>query len=1253
MKHFGWPFRILIPVLAFAFLTACGGGSASAPPVKTNKLVSVAVVPGSQSVAKGKHQQFTASAKFEDGSVQDVSASATWTSASASVATIGAGGMAVAVDKGTTTISAESQGMSGSATMTVGDAELVSLAVSPATVSAAKGLTQQFTAQGTYTDGSTQDVTSSATWTATSGASMSGNTATAMTAGAVTVSAAMHSISATATLTVLDKELTAIDVAPATASVPKGSTQQFTATATYTDGSGGDVTSQVSWVATSGATVDSHGLAKGTGVGATTITAQSGTVSHAAALTVMPPALVSIAVTPASISVAKGLTQQFTATGTYTDATTQDMTASVNWTSSTANAGIANTGLATANTVGGAMLTAASGSISGNASMTVAPPSLVSIAVLPSTATIAKGLTQAYTATGTYTDASTQDLTASATWSAAAGASILPTGVATGTAVSSPVITATSGSVNGTAVLTVGPAALVSIAVAPATASIARSTTQAFTATGTYTDATTANITSTVTWSATTGATIAPTGIATATAVGSSIITAASGAVTSNTAALTVVLPALSTITITPASVSLALGAHQQYSAQGVYVDSITADVTSLVTWNSANTAIAGFAASGGLANVVGTSSTAVAITATSGAVTSNTAFLSALASLPRVCDEPTIDMKLLVITNGKTEADFPAIKQILDYVGTPYDVLDMTTSGITTSMLSDGVCHGYYQGVIFANGGSMYSLTGMNLLTSYEITFKVRQLNWFTFPTADFGLNLSSTVNPGSTVTANFTSAAASIFPYANTATPLTISNATVYLSTASGTITPLLTDASGKVVSAIKDFGDGRLYLTQTFDSNPYLMHNLVVAYGLVNWVTKGVFLGEYHIFASAQVDDFFIADAEWIPGTPCTNPITHDRTASDDPSLPNFRLKAADMTKLVTWQNAKRSDPLFSTFRLTLAFNGIGTIGDNEWTGLPNGAQDDLTSKLSTYESNFWWIGHTYDHPETLNGLHKSDPFGDPDTPQVDSIDLEILTNNQRGQALHLTNFNTANLVTPGVTGLNDLNVPGYLYADGVRFVVTDTSVIGQPNNGPGASPNVGMWNTYAPGLYEVPRFPNDIFFNAANWADDQAEFSCIYNNPVQPPYDTFTAAQILDYTSSTFVTNMLLGDMNPQMFHQPNLHAYDVAGHSLVSDVYDQTFSKYKSLYKLPVLTLPLDQVGLKMQARDNYNKSGVTASIVGATNPTIQITIPPASPVSSASIAVTGLNSTGAEVYGGKNISHIQVNVGQTVTLPLQ
>jgi hypothetical protein len=646
-----------------------------------------------------------------------------------------------------------------------------------------------------------------------------------------------------------------------------------------------------------------------------------------------------------------------------------------------------------------------------------------------------------------------------------------------------------------------------------------------------------------------------------------------------------------------------------------------------------------------------------------------------------QTCSTPTIDMKLLVISNGKTEADFPAIQQILNYLGTPYDVLDMTvnTAGITPAMLSDGSCHGYYQGVIFAYGGYIYILPGMATLTAYEQAFGIRQLNWYMYPNNDFGFNYpyNGTISSSGTDSPSFTSAGASVFWYANTANPLVISNAYIYegtpLSTlpAGASVTPLLTDNSGYVLSLIYTQGDGRQYLTQTFDSSPYLTHDLVLAYGLINWVTKGILLGEYHTYAAAQVDDFFINDSEWIPGTPCTDPVTHDRTPPDSTTLPFFRINSADMASLVAWQNKTQSDPLLANFKLTLAFNGVGTTGNTDWTGLssPGVANDDLTTNVQNYQQFFHWISHTYDHPNTLNGLHKSDPYGDPNTPQMDSIDLEILTNqyvaNGTGQNLdtdssdsvspiYLTDFNPANLVTPGVTGLNDTSVPSYLVQDGIGYVVTDTSVLGQPNNGPNPSPNVGIVNSYAPSLYEVPRRPNDVYFNAANWSDDQAEFDCIYSNPVQSPFNTYNAAQILDYVSSSFVSSMLMGDMDPEMFHQPNLHDYDGQGHSLLSDTYDQTFLKYKGLFNRGVVNLTLDQLGQNMKNRNAYNLSMVTASITGApgSNQSISITVPATATVPNAIIPVTGLYSTGAEAYGGQYISHVQLSNGQTVALPV-
>ena len=109
-------------------------------------------------------------------------------------------------------------------------------------------------------------------------------------------------------------------------------------------------------------------------------------------------------------------------------------------------------------------------------------------------------------------------------------------------------------------------------------------------------------------------------------------------------------------------------------------------------------------------------------------------------------------------------------------------------------------------------------------------------------------------------------------------------------------------------------------------------------MLAYGLLNWVTKGVFLGDYHVFATQSIDDFFIDDSEWIPSTTClTNLVAKDRTLPDASNLPVFRVDAADMAQLAAWQQEKQKDPLLSQFKLTIAMNGVGTAGNGDWTGL----------------------------------------------------------------------------------------------------------------------------------------------------------------------------------------------------------------------------------------------------------------------------------------------------------------------------
>jgi len=125
-------------------------------------------------------------------------------------------------------------------------------------------------------------------------------------------------------------------VAPANPSVAKGLAEQFTATGTYTDGSTANLTTQVTWasgttsVATISNTAGSQGLASTLATGTTAITADLGGItSPSDTLTVTAAALMSIAVAPANPSVAKGLAEQFTAMGTYTDGSTANLTTQV------------------------------------------------------------------------------------------------------------------------------------------------------------------------------------------------------------------------------------------------------------------------------------------------------------------------------------------------------------------------------------------------------------------------------------------------------------------------------------------------------------------------------------------------------------------------------------------------------------------------------------------------------------------------------------------------------------------------------------------------------------------------------------------------------------------------------------------------------------------------------------------------------------------------------------------------------------
>jgi len=614
----------LLSIVFLALMSSCGGGGeggnigvgASAP-----SLVSIEVTPADPVIALGTEIQLKATGIYSDSGKRDLTSSVEWSSSDGAVADV-TRGRAKSRTRGTAVIAASSAGVSGSRTLTVTNASLVSIQVTPANPEAPLGTTRQFTATGVFSDESVQNLTEQVSWSAADDAVASVSNeagsrglATPAGVGSTSVSATLDGVTGSTGFTVTEAVLVSIQVTPAHPSAPKGTTLQLTATGVYSDHSTQDLTKQVTWGSSdpSAASVSNaagtNGLATALAVGPATVSAALDEVTGSTDLTVTEAALVSIQVTPPNPSLAKGTSLQLTATGTYTDDTARDLTKDVTWGASDPSvASVSNAdgsdGLATALAVGATAISATLGTVSGSTALEVTAAALVSIDVSPAALSLAKGTTRQLTATGAYTDGSTQDITKQATWnvsdpavaslSNAAGTN----GLATALAVGSATVSASLGPVSGTATLGVTAAVLVSIVVDPHDAVTVVGVTRQFVASGVYSDSTVQDLTQQVTWSssARTVATVSNAadsrGLATPAKAGSTVISAALGGVSGGTT-LTVSKASLVTVMVTPVSPSVQVGKTVQLTATGNYSNGLSLDITKSATWKSSSTKVA------------------------------------------------------------------------------------------------------------------------------------------------------------------------------------------------------------------------------------------------------------------------------------------------------------------------------------------------------------------------------------------------------------------------------------------------------------------------------------------------------------------------------------------------------------------------------------------------------------------------------------------------------------------------------------
>jgi len=345
--------------------------AAGAPP---EPIASLSIIPTNQAAATpGGSGEFIAIATSGFTSLQsNVTSQVTWSSSATGIATVTPAGVATGVGQGTAAITAQAKNPDGSvvtasAAFTVTNPAgappepIASLTIIPSSLSVAKpGATGQFIAIATSgVTGVQSNVTTSVVWSSstagvgTIGASTGlatgeGQGTTAITAiatnpdGSVVTASASFSVVAPA-----PEPITALTISPNSESVAlPGETGQFFALGTSgTTGLEVDLTNTAAWSSSNAkiAAVSSTGLVTGLAQGTSTITAlvnnpDKSVVSATALFTVTNVAsepLTSLTIIPGSQSVqTPGQTSAFIAIGTTSSGATENLTNSVNWSSS-------------------------------------------------------------------------------------------------------------------------------------------------------------------------------------------------------------------------------------------------------------------------------------------------------------------------------------------------------------------------------------------------------------------------------------------------------------------------------------------------------------------------------------------------------------------------------------------------------------------------------------------------------------------------------------------------------------------------------------------------------------------------------------------------------------------------------------------------------------------------------------------------------------------------------------------------------
>lgn len=290
----------------------------------------IQVEPQSVELEQNTAQALKVYAELSDGTKEDVTEQATFTSSDEKIFTIDQSGKIVAVGVGSAEATVQFGQFAKTIRVTVSKApEITGLEVTPASITITEGETAAIHVKAIYDDGTKTDVTKNASYLLSDEeiVSISEGILTAAKAGAAEVTVQYGGFEEKITLTV-EAKIEQLEITPADLTVQKGEKQQlqvFGIVASQTEKI--DLTDKVSYQISDNtiAAVSSKGELTALSEGETELTAEYKGISVKAKITVINE-LLSIEIAPEEIKLTEGEKLPITVTAKYADGASEDIT---------------------------------------------------------------------------------------------------------------------------------------------------------------------------------------------------------------------------------------------------------------------------------------------------------------------------------------------------------------------------------------------------------------------------------------------------------------------------------------------------------------------------------------------------------------------------------------------------------------------------------------------------------------------------------------------------------------------------------------------------------------------------------------------------------------------------------------------------------------------------------------------------------------------------------------------------------------